>query len=495
MKAQARHGASSFAICGATVIDGSGSPGNPADVVVRDGRIVAVLPAAMAAETDRIEAPGLTLAPGFIDAHTHDDLVVINAPEMLPKVTQGVTTVIVGNCGISAAAGVMPAGQLPPDPLALLGAAEQFRYASFAEWANAVDAARPAVNVASLVGHTALRVAQLDQLDRPASAAEIAAMRTQLREAMQNGAIGLSSGLAYRNAAAAPTGELLALVEELRETGGLYATHLRDEGAGIVDALDEAYAIAGAARQPVVVSHLKCAGAANYGRSGEVLASLEAAAELQPVGCDCYPYTASSSTLDLKQVVPETPILITWSDPEPGQAGRMLAEIAAEWGVDIVTAARRLQPAGAVYHCMVDDDVERILAHPLTMIGSDGLPTDPLPHPRLWGAFPRVLGHYARDRELFSLPVAVRKMTGLAADRFGLADRGYIREGYVADLVLFDPATIRDEATFADPTRRASGIHGVWVNGVRTLSDDGTLCARAGRLLRRTSHQQKDIRT
>lgn len=474
-----------FAIAGATVIDGSGMPGKILDVMIRDGAISAILPPGAVTGVDRIDGKGLTLAPGFIDAHTHDDLVVIESPAMTPKVTQGVTTVVVGNCGISAGAGVMPGGDAPPDPLALLGRAEQFRYQSFAAWAEAVDAAHPSVNVAALVGHTALRAATMDRLDRPATKAEIATMRGQLREAMLAGAIGLSSGLAYRNAAAAPTGEVLALAEVLRETGGLYATHLRDEAAGILGALDEAYAIGRGAGRPVVVSHLKCAGQANHGRSGEVLASLEAASERQSVGCDCYPYTASSSTLDLKQVVPETPILITWSEAEPAQAGQMLADIAAGWGTDILTAAERLQPAGAVYYCMAEDDVERILAHPLTMIGSDGLPVDPLPHPRLWGAFPRVLGHYVRERGLFPLEIAVRKMTGLAADRFGLADRGYIREGHAADLVLFDAAGIADRATFSHPTRISAGIRGVWVNGVRTLSEAGDVVARSGRMLRR----------
>ena len=227
----------------------------------------------------------------------------------------------------------------------------------------------------------------------------------------------------------------------------------------------------------VIVSHLKCAGTPQYGRSGEILAMLEdGRVAHQPVGCDCYPYTASSSTLDLKQVVPETPIRITWSDAEPAQAGRMLADIAADWGVDLRTAAAtRLQPAGAVYHCMTDSDVDPDpRASTLTMVGSDGLPCDPRPHPRLWGSFPRVLGHYARDRGLFPLATAIRKMTGLPADRFGLRDRGYVREGLAADLVLFDPARIADRATYDEPTvPAADGVVGVWVNGVATLDACG----------------------
>ena len=278
---------------------------------------------------------------------------------------------------------------------------------------------------------------------------------------------------------------MLALAEPLAARGGLYATHLRDETGGILEAMDEAFAIGRGSASPVIVSHLKCAGAANHGRSGDVLVALERAAADGPVGCDCYPYTASASLLDLKQVVPETPIMITWSDGAPEQSGRMLIDIAADWGVDLQRAARRLQPAGAVYHCMDASDVERILAHPLTMIGSDGLPVDPRPHPRLWGAFPRVLGHYARDRGLFSIETAVRKMTGLTADRFGLGDRGYVREGMAADLVLFDPARIADMATYDDPMRPAAGIVGVWVNGVHAYDGAGEVTGRAGRFLGR----------
>jgi N-acyl-D-aspartate/D-glutamate deacylase len=189
-------------------------------------------------------------------------------------------------------------------------------------------------------------------------------MHADLVAALQAGAIGLSTGLAYANAAAAPSDEVEVLATALGPAGGLYATHLRDETAGILDALDEAFAVGRHTHSPVIVSHLKCAGAANHGRSADVLAAIDAARAGQPIGCDCYPYTASASILDLKQVVRETPIFITWSDPEPDQAGRMLADIAAGWGCELLTAARRLQPAGAVYHCMADADVDAILAHP-----------------------------------------------------------------------------------------------------------------------------------
>lgn len=470
-------------IRGATILDGSGATAYESDVGVRDGRIAAIAPRLDGEADALIDAAGLVLAPGFIDVHTHDDTNVIRQPEMTPKLSQGVTTVVVGNCGISAAP--VSLRGTPPDPMNLLGDATAFRYPSFAAYVDAVDAAQPAVNVAALVGHTALRSNHMDRLDRAADADEIAAMRAQLREALDHGALGLSTGLAYANACAAPTDEVLALAETLADTGGLYATHLRSEFAQILEAMDEAFRIGRHGRVPVVISHLKCAGVDNWGRSGEVLQALEQAQRWQPVGCDCYPYTASSSTLDLKQVTGDFDIMVTWSEAHPHMGGRLLADIAAEWQVDLHEAARRLQPAGAVYHCMEDADVDRILSHPATVIGSDGLPNDPLPHPRLWGAFPRVLGHYARDRELFPLAIAVNKMTGLSAERFGLSGRGFVREGHWADLVLFDAATIRDAASFTDPMQPAEGIAAVWVNGTLSWRNRETTGARAGRFLPR----------
>lgn len=472
-------------IKGASVLDGSGAPAVLTDVAVRDGRIAAV-GAGLGVEAERVvDGAGLTLAPGFIDTHTHDDTSVIESPEMLPKVSQGVTTVVVGNCGISAAP-VRLKGE-PPDPMVLLGGRELFRYPTFADYVRAVDAARPAVNVAALVGHTALRQNYLDRLDRAATVSEIAAMRAELEESLRAGALGLSSGLAYANAAAAPTEEVAALAGALRERGGVYATHMRTETEGILDAMREACAIGEAGRTQTVISHLKCAGIANWGRSAEVLEALEAARAAQAVGCDCYPYAAGSSTLDLKQIDERVEITITWSKACPEVAGRGLGAIAEEWGVTHVEAGRRLQPAGAIYHSIAEADMRRILAHPAVMVGSDGLPHDPRPHPRLWGTFPRVLGKYCREEGLFSLPEAVRKMTGLPADTFGFEGRGYVRERYWADLVLFDAERVIDRATYAEPVERAAGIMGVWVNGVLTYTADGLTGERGGRFLKRSS--------
>ena len=468
----------------ALVIDGSDIPGFRADVAIRDGRIQRIGSIDGVSAEEEINAAGRVLAPGFIDVHTHDDTVVIRYPAMLPKISQGVTTVIVGNCGISASP-VSLAGD-PPDPMNLLGKAAAFVYPRFSDYRNAVDKARPAVNVAALIGHTALRSNHMDNLLRTASPDEISAMREQLHDSLEAGALGLSTGLAYASAFSAETTEVKQLAEELTAFGAVYTTHLRSEFEPVLEAMDEAFDIGRHAKSPVVISHMKCAGAGNWGRSPQLLASLEKAAEDHPVGCDCYPYAASSSTLDLKQVTDAFRITITWSTQHPDQSGRDLKDIAAEWQLSLLDAARKLQPAGAVYYGMDEKDVERIMSHPLSMIGSDGLPEDPFPHPRLWGAFPRVLGHFSRDLGLFPLHTAVHKMTGLSAARFGLHERGLIREGYCADLVLFNPETVRDVADFKDPQRAADGIDGVWVNGKLSYADGKAQGERQGKFLPRS---------
>jgi N-acyl-D-aspartate/D-glutamate deacylase len=468
----------------ALVIDGSDSPGYRADVAVRDGRVQRIGDLHDVSASEELNAAGRVLAPGFIDVHTHDDTVVIRQPQMLPKITQGVTTVIVGNCGISASP-VSLAGD-PPDPMNLLGPAAAFAYPRFIDYRNAVDAAKPAVNVAALIGHTALRSNHMDDLMRTAHPEEISAMRAQLRESLADGALGLSTGLAYASAYSAETDEVKQLAEELTAFGAVYTTHLRSEFEPVLEAMDEAFEIGRHAKAPVVISHMKCAGAGNWGRSPQLLASLENAALTHPVGCDCYPYAASSSTLDLKQVTDAFRITITWSTPHPDQGGRDLKDIAAEWGLSLVEAARKLQPAGAVYYGMDENDVQRIMKHPLSMIGSDGLPEDPFPHPRLWGAFPRVLGHFSRDLGLFALHTAVHKMTGLTAMRFGLHQRGFVREGYWADLVLFNPETVRDVADFKEPKRAAEGIDAVWVNGHLSYAEGKPQGERQGRFLPRS---------
>ena len=466
-----------------SILDGSGAEPYSGSVAVQADKIVAISPAQCSA-TRVVDATGLTLAPGFIDVHTHDDLYLIRSPQMLPKLSQGVTTVVVGNCGISAAP-VRPNGSLP-DPMNLLGQLGEFQFPTFRDYLRAIENAKPATNVAALVGHTTLRNNQLDRLDRTATANEVAEMKRQLGEALKDGALGLSTGLAYLSANSASTEEVIGIAEALTDADGIYATHLRSETNAVLDAFEEACRIGRAVNVPVVVSHLKCAGVDNWGHSRELLSKLDAAQLTQPIVCDCYPYSASSTTLDLRQVDERIRITITWSDPHPEVAGKNLDTIAAAWKLTQPDTARRLQPAGAIYHCMSEDDVRAILRHPAIMIGSDGLPSDPRPHPRLWGTFPRVLGKYAREEKLFSLAEAVRKMTGLPAERFRLKNRSRIQEGHYADLVLFDPAAVRDVAVFSDPMRPAVGIRAVWVNGVLSYQDGKTTGSRAGRFLART---------
>ncbi len=465
------------------IIDGTGGPPFAAAVGLRGDRIVAVGDVAEGPGQTVIDAAGKIIAPGFIDVHTHDDRAVLNAPDMAMKASQGVTTVIVGNCGVSLAP--LSLNQPPPAPLDLIGDQAAFRFPTFASYLDQLERQPAAVNAACLIGHTTLRVGTMDRLDRAATAPEIAVMRERLGEALDAGVIGLSTGLAYSPAEAAPTSEVIALAELLKPADAIHTTHMRDESEHVLEALDESFAIGRAAGVPVVISHHKTAGRPNFGRSRDTLKKIDRAMASQPVGLDAYPYVASSTVLDPKWIDGTERVLITWSKGAPEQAGRDLADIAAGWGVPLSAAAQRLQPAGAVYFTMDEADVRRILSFPHTMIGSDGLPHDAHPHPRLWGAFPRVLGKYCREEQLFHLPEAVRRMTSLSADTFGLKQRGRIAPGFAAALVLFDPDTNVDRATFADPKQPAAGIRAVWVAGACALRDATPTGERRGRALRR----------
>ncbi len=324
----------------------------------------------------------------------------------------------------------------------------------------------------------------MGDLERPASAAETAAMRRRLEEALAAGAIGLSTGLYYPPALAAPAEEVIELAHAVSEAGGIHTTHMRDEGDQIVQSLEETFTIGRAAKVPVMISHHKCAGLANHGRASETLGLIDAARQTQPLGLDAYPYVAGSTMLEPSQVGESSRIVVTWSVPRPDAAGCDLSELAQEMGLGLAEAAEALLPAGAIYFMMDEADVQRILAYPHTMIGSDGLPHDKFPHPRLWGTFPRVLGHYARDLGLFSLEQAVHKMTGLPAANFGLTERGVLRDGAMADLVLFDPDSVIDGATFEAPMTPAPGIDLVMVNGRAVWQDRAPTGARPGRAIR-----------
>jgi N-acyl-D-amino-acid deacylase len=325
----------------------------------------------------------------------------------------------------------------------------------------------------------------MDDVERPATPAEIAKMREMVGEALAAGAIGASTGLYYEPAAAAPASEVVDVMSPLRQYGGIYCTHMRNEGEHILDSLRESFDSAKAMGVPVVISHHKVAGRPNHGRSTETLAYIQDRMRGQPIGLDCYPYNASSTVLSADRAAIASRTVVTWSKARPDLAGRDIADIAATLGVSEEAAIAQLLPAGAIYFSMDEADVQRILSYPPTMVGSDGLPHDAFPHPRLWATFPRVLGHYSRDVGLFSLEQAVHKMTGLTAGTFGLKDRGVLREGAYADITMFDPATVDEGATFEHPIEMAPGIDTVLVNGTVVWRGGKASGARPGRVLSR----------
>jgi len=471
-------------ITNAVLVDGTGAPPRPGAVALTGDRISG-LGALEGWTADKvIDARGHALAPGFIDAHTHDDAALL-AGQLEPKISQGVTTVVTGNCGVSLAPLQLAPEDDLPAPLDSVAERQWFRFDRFPDWLAALREAGTSANVVPLIGHGTLRVKVMDDITRPANDAEIAAMEELVDEAMAAGAFGLSSGLFYALAAAAPAAEVTRLARRAAHLGGLYTAHLRDEADDVVPALEEAIGIAVEAGVPLVISHHKVSGSRNHGRSVETLALIARAAGEHPVYLDAYPYAAGSTTLNERSWAASSRTLITWCASRPELAGRDLAEVARELGLDEIETIRTLQPAGAVYFMMDEADVDRILCCPDTMIGSDGIPADRHPHPRLWGSFARVLGHYARSRGLFSLEEAVRRMTGLPAARFGIRDRGVLKPGSYADLVLFDPAEIIDRATFAAPCCPSAGIDWVMVNGVRVWEQGGPTGARPGLIAER----------
>ena len=468
-----------------TVIDGTRRARFRADVGIRGERIAALGEVQTSAPVE-IDATGLIVSPGFIDAHTHDDRLLLCAPEMTPKVSQGVTTVVAGNCGVSLAPAPrgMPRPVTPPLDL-LDDDGGWFRFPRFASYVEELRSRPAATNCALLVGHTTLRVGAMDGLERPARAVEIARMRELVEEALSAGAIGVSTGLYYEPAFAAPTEEVIEVCRPLAKHNGLYCTHMRNEGERIIESLEETFRIGRELGVPVVISHHKLAGLPNHGRSRETLPLIAQRMREQPVALDCYPYCASSTILSASRVGIASRVLVTWSKPHPEFAGMDLDAICERTGWPRDQAIAQLLPAGAIYFSMDEADVQRILAFEHTMIGSDGLPHDAAPHPRLWGTFPRVLGHYSRGLGLFPLETAVYKMTGLTAKNFGLQDRGELREGAFADITLFAAGDVDEAATFARPIQPARGVDTVLVNGVVVWQRGRPTGARPGLVLGR----------
>ncbi len=447
-----------------------------------------------------IDARGLALAPGFIDVHTHDDFALIVRPEMDFKILGGVTSVVVGNCGFGAA----------PYPMAAFMARAFHPDAVLPEWDGyagylaLLDREPASTNSAVLVGHGTVRASVMRNENRAPSAAELELMKGIVREGRDAGAVGFSSGLVYEPGKFATIDELSALAAEMSGTGAVYATHMRNEGAKLLDSVREAIEIGRRAGVPVQISHHKAAGEDAWGLVRESLLLIERAqAEGLDVHADQYPYTAGSTSLAaivqngafesgpnaLGSIAPENVVIASASKRRDFE-GRTIADLALELGLSARDAAIRaleLSPGvTAVMHTMNEDDVRTVMRHPSTMIGSDGIPSLPgKPHPRLWGTFARVLGRYARDLGLFPLEEGIHRMTGLPARKFGLHDRGVIRENSAADLVLFDEATILDVGTYEDPNHPPRGIHHVFVNGTRVVRDGAHTGERPGRPLRR----------
>ena len=476
---------------GGTVIDGTGGPRHIADVAVDGDRIAAIGDLDGIRAGREVDASGLVVSPGFIDTHTHDDRAVLSDPGMACKVSQGVTTVVTGNCGVSLAP---LTGCEPIPPLNLLGGEDWYRFPTFAAYREELEGSPPDLNVAMQVGHTALRALVMDGVDRAATGSEIERMVELADEGMRAGCIGFSTGLAYPPARAAPTEEVIAIAHRVAALGGMHSTHMRDEEAGVLDSIRETMRIGREAGLAIVISHHKCAGRENWGRSRETLALIAEAQATQSIDLDVYPYVAGSTVLLMEIVSRSEKVIVSWSEPHPEEAGRPLDEIARDWGCEVERAVERLQPAGGIYFMMDEDDLARILEFPGAMIGSDGLPHDVFPHPRLWGTFPRVLGRYARDEGLIGLEDAVFRMSGKSAAVFGLEGRGEVREGAFADLVVFDPDAIIDTATFENPARPAAGIRSVFVNGREVWADGAAVASSGpgpGRLLRRASADRR----
>lgn len=483
----------------AAVIDGTGAPSFDADVAVSDGRI-AVVGEVTGVATRVIDAPGMAVSPGFIDVHSHDDIALLIDPRLDFKAAQGVTTVVSGNCGLGAAPANERLEQFYARGIeAVLGPVNEFTWRSLPEFYDAVRAAGPSVNAAFLVPHGTLRIAAMGWGKEQPGQAELDVMKEHLREGMAAGAAGLSTGLIYVPGTFAQTEELIELAKVVAEFGGMYVSHIRNEGNRLLEAVEEAIRIGEEAGIPVQISHHKAGGRENWGRTKESLALIDAArARGHRVTIDAYPYIANSSALAafarggrLTRIIDPADILIASVKNQREYEGKRLDEIASMMDLPVEDAIVRLlreedNAVVAIMFTMDEGDVKRVLQHPACMIGSDGLPsTTGKPHPRLYGTFPRVLGHYAREEGVYSIEEGVRRMTSLPATTFGLAERGELRSGYWADLVVFDPATIIDTATYDDPRHYPPGVSHVIVNGQVVVENGVVESVPAGQVLKR----------
>ncbi len=520
----------------ATLYDGSGQPPQVADVAVQDERIVAVeagagksIPRSQAKQL--INGAGLCLAPGFIDVHSHSDVPLLACPTADSKIHQGITTDVFGQCGFSA---FPVTDRNRQEYLDELGPLEiELSWHDLASYRKRVEEMGISVNVMTLVGHSSLRSAAMGYDDRPPTPDELRAMVLQLEQAMDEGALGLSSGLQYPPGRFAATDEVVALAQPAGRRGGLYATHMRCEGDDLMDSVEETLAIGRRGDLPVVISHLKAAGRPNWGKAGQAITLIEIARRGgQAVVFDRYPYLASATGLDIfmpawaqaggrerlterlksgdEKLIAEyrtrvetqtgwEHILIT-DTPAEGAGnliGKSVAEIAEERGAEGWRTAIDLLIEGKcqVSMCnfsMCQEDTDRVLAHPWCMIGTDASIASakgPLgrrkPHPRAYGTFPRFLSEYVRDRKLASVEEAIHRMTALPAATLGLKQRGKVQQGYCADLVLFRLEALEDRARFGDPHHFPAGMEYVMVNGQLVIEEGRHTGARPGQFLTR----------
>jgi N-acyl-D-aspartate/D-glutamate deacylase len=483
-----------LAIRNVNVLDGSGGAAFAADVEIDGGRIAAVGKARAAKR--EVDGNGLYLSPGFIDTHSHDDGAFFRYPGMEFKLAQGVTTVVAGNCGFSA---------IPADPNAdavaasggiLAGVPTEFT--DLSGYFRAALARQPAINNMMLVGHNTVRTMAMGMAQRAPTPTELATMRGHVERAMEQGACGFSTGLIYRPGRWSGTEEVIELARVAQPYGALYTTHMRNEGDRLLEAVEETLRIGAESGVHVHISHHKSAGKPNWGKVKDSLARVDRAiADGQRVTLDVYPYTAGSGrmieyfNLDRIDRALAEVIRIASCPAFRELEGRMLVDVAAQRGVDVTDLVKEVltAPLGDRTICIqfiIDEaDVETNLEHADMMVGSDGIPDlRGRPHPRLFGTFPRVLGRYVRERGILGLEEAVRRMTSLSADTFGLVERGRVREGYWADLVLFDPATIVDTATYDDPQREPTGVSMVVVNGQIAFEQGTHTGVGAGKMLR-----------
>jgi N-acyl-D-amino-acid deacylase len=504
-------------IRGGRVVDGTGNPWFVADVGIKGDAIVAVRPRLDAAGARVIDAQELVVSPGFVDVHAHvepreggEDMVGNPAAEN--NVRQGVTTVI-GS----------PDGGGPVEVGAYL---------------EKVTAAKPAINVGSFIGHGSVRGAVVGQENRVATAEELERMRELVRTGMREGAFGLSTGLFYVPGNYAPLEEVIELARVAGQFGGIHQSHMRDEAAHVLDSVRDTIAIGERGGLPTQVTHHKIIGKVNWGRSVDTLRLIdEARARGVDATIDQYPYTASSTSIQgglvpqwaqaggreamLKGLRDETTrgkvlaaiatsiendrgggdpgnVVLAACPWDPSLAGKSLAQVLRDRGrpvtvqraAELVVEIVEKGGCSAVYHAINEEDLVRIMKHPATMIASDAAPGVPtfgrnVPHPRAYGTFARVLGVYVREKKVLTLEEAVRKMSAFPAQRLGLSDRGIIRPGMKADVVVFNPATVKDTATFEKPHQYAEGVSAVVVNGQLALSDGKMTGTRAGRALRR----------